>query len=72
MLVLLKNKMTNQYYYKIKRYVSIIKTHQYYYKIKRHVSIITKQKDMLVLLQNKKTRQYYYKMTYWCLKNNIR
>ena len=38
MLVLLKNKMTNQYYYKIKR----------------HVSIITKQKDMLVLLQNKR------------------
>ena len=61
MLALLKNKMTNQYYYKIKRYVSIIKTHQYYYKIKRHVSIITKQrhvsiitkqKDLLVLLQN--------------------
>ena len=54
MLVLLKNKMTNQYYYKIKRYVSIIKTRQYYYKTKGHVSIITKQKDMLVLLQNKK------------------
>ena len=43
MLVLLQNK----------------KTCQYYYKIKRHVSIITKQKDMLVLLQNKKTYQCF-------------